>query len=73
MEYSTEIIEIFNKPISNIYLSPANHLIFYNYTSPKNYKYSLNLIKYLCEKAPFKKIQLFHLILSFYIKILKAC
>ena len=73
MECSSEIIEAFNKPISSIILSPANHLIFYKYASPKNFKYSLNLMKYLCQKTSYKKNRLFHLILSFYLKILKAC
>lgn len=73
MEYSKEIIEGFNKPISNIYLLPANHLIFYKYTSPKNYKNSFNLIKSLCQKTSHKKNRLFHLIIIFYLKILKAC
>ena len=63
-----------NKPFFEQRIIYKNHKIFYKYTSNKYYKYIFNLLDTLCKRSPYEnKSYIFHLSLSFILRILYNC
>lgn len=66
-----EILKNKNKPIIEEEYDPQNHLILSKYTSKAYYKYSIELLKTLIEKAEYtNKKYIFHMSLHYLLKIL---
>jgi len=53
MDYTKEILKSLNKPIYPLSISLKTHKIFLKYSNPRYRKYSLDLIKNLCQKIQF--------------------
>ena len=66
-----EILKNKNKPIIEEEYDPQKHLILSKYTSKAYYKYSIELLKTLLEKAEYtNKKYIFHMSLHYLLKIL---
>ena len=73
-EIYEKVLYIKNHPLFESSIIYETHKIFYKYTSSKYYKYIFNLLNTLCKKSPYENsIQIFHLSLSFILKLLNKC
>ena len=69
-----KVLYLKNKPFFEQKIEYKNHKIFNKYTSNKYYKYIFNLLDTLCKRSPYEnKNYIFHLSLSFILRILYNC
>ena len=74
MDYTKEILNSLNKPIFPVSISSKTHKIFLKYSNSRYRKYSLDLIKHLCQKIQFSNYEsLFYQTLLYYDIILFNC
>jgi hypothetical protein len=74
MDYTKEILKSLNKPIYPLSISLKTHKIFLKYSNPRYRKYSLDLIKNLCQKLQFPNSEsIFYQTLLYYDIILFNC
>ena len=74
MDYTKEILKSLNKPIYPLSISLKTHKIFLKYSNPRYRKYSLDLIKTLCQKIQFPNSEsIFYQTLLYYDIILFNC
>ncbi len=74
MDYTKEILKSLNKPIFPVSISSKTHKIFLRYSNPRYRKYSLDLIKNLCQNLQFSNSEsIFYQTLLYYDIILFNC
>ena len=74
MDYTKEILKSLNKPIFPVSISSKTHKIFLRYSNPRYRKYSLDLIKKLCQNLQFSNSEsIFYQTLLYYDIILFNC
>jgi hypothetical protein len=74
MDCTKEILKSLNKPIFPVSISSKTHKIFLRYSNPRYRKYSLDLIKNLCQNLQFSNSEsIFYQTLLYYDIILFNC